>query len=236
MNTQNERSLLRQQLDEAIHNNRYPTVTITEGAVCYRVQNTCNQKGVAYREGFHFWSPTIYLGRYNDPNGRLAVCYVATKPTSALAEVFGRRHQRVLKKPELFHIGSSDLHHFSMATNTVTKTLKLLDIGGLLSKLGMTTDKIATVDYKITQEIIRFFSDLNDCPIDGIAYRSRHHDDGSYCYALWQAEVNGSTVLNTESIVKLANFVSNTDFPSWWSYDAIDAEEMLTDILGYEVV
>lgn len=235
MSTKNQRSALHERLNELGNNNQYPTSIVEEGTECFRVQETCDQNGEPFKQGFHFWAPQSDLGRYNDPNGRLEVCYVAIKPSEALAEFFGRRGKRDLEKPESFHIGSSELNRYSIATNVVTKELSVLNIGSTLSKLGMTTDQIASEGYEFTQDVVRFFSDLNDIPIDGIAYRSRHHDDGGYCYALFKTSDDSSS-LKTKSIETIENFESSTDFPSGWQDSKIDGEEILTETLGFKVV
>ena len=160
---------------------------------------------------------------------------MATSVTTALAEVFGRRQRRDLAQPETFFIGSSELDNFSIATNVVTRELALLNIGHLLTKLGKTTDDIYNADYLITQDIVSFFSSLDSNPIDGIAYRSRHHDDG-YCFALFGEDIDRAGLLKTKSIKTIGNFVSNVDIPTRWQGNDIDGEEMLTDILGYKIV
>lgn len=235
MNTKNQRSALHERLNELNNNNQYSTLIVKEGTECFRVQQTCDQNGEPFKEGFHFWAPQYDLGRYNDPNGRLKVCYVATKPSLALAEAFGRRKKRDLEKPESFYIGSSDLNRNSLATNVTTKKFRLLDIGSTLSKLGMTTDQIASEGYELTQDVVRFFSDLDHIPIDGIAYRSRHHDDGGYCYALFKNSDDYSS-LRTKSIETIEDFESSTDLPDGWQDSKIDGEEILTETLGFKVV
>jgi hypothetical protein len=235
MNTTNQGSVLHERLKLKLSNNQYPTVIAKLDTACYRMQSTNNKDNKPYSEGFYFWAPTSDLGRYNDPNGKLEVCYVATTAPLALAEIFGRRKARDLNDPETFFIGSGDLKTSSVATNHFTKDVTLLDIGGLLSCLGMTTDQISCLDYNITQDIVRFFSELDDCPIDGIAYRSRHHDDSGYCYALWKNS-GDSGMLKTDVISTIESFKMVEGLPSWWSEDDIEGEEILTDILGYKVV
>lgn len=222
-------------LDELAKIDALPIKKVLHGVLCYRVQKTNDENGKPYVHGFFFGRPEINLGRYNDPQMVLRVCYVADKPTSALAEVFGRRGKRNIELPTSFFIGSNELVNFSMATNSVTKSLNLLNIGALLPHLGKRIDELSGDCYRLTQDIVGFFSQNKQYAIDGIAYRSRHLDDGTYCYAMWARDEEDKW-LKTISIETLRSFECELELPELWSGKTIDGEEILTDILGFEIV
>ena len=232
----NQGDALRKRLHELEENQLLPALTKRKGSEFIRVQDTNDSSGVPYNEGFHFGTPDkSKLGRYNDPNENLAVCYVADTAATALAEVYGRRKTRNIDDLESFHVDSRELSSKSVTTVEATKDLKLLNVGKLLTKLGKTTDQLSSGDYQFPQEVVRYFSESEERQFDGIAYRSRHHDDGSFCYALWKSTSELNT-LKTKSIVTIDDYISVDDFPDGWKHENISGEEILTDVLGFEVV
>jgi hypothetical protein len=232
----NKGDALRKHLCELEANHDLPVMNKDRGSEFVRAQETNDSNGVPYKEGFFFGAPDIsQLGRYNDPNMNLEVCYVADTAATALAEVYGRRQNRNIEDPESFHIDSCELDSKSITKVEATKDLKLLNMGKLLTKLGKTTDQISNVDYQLPQEIVKYFSESDNRTFDGIAYRSRHFDDGSFCYALWNSD-NEPNVLKTKSITSIEEYKSMVDSPDDWEYEDISGEEILTDVLGFQVV
>ena len=74
----NQGDALRKRLHELEKNHSLPALTKLQGSEFIRVQETNDSSGMPYKEGFHFSAPDKdKLGRYNDPNGNLQVCYVA---------------------------------------------------------------------------------------------------------------------------------------------------------------
>ncbi len=194
-----------------------------------RVQPTMDSEGKMYHEGFHFSAPTKALGRYNDPTGILPVCYLADSATLALAEVFGRRDagngQRAVQ------IDRKDFICRSISFVTPARPLRFLDLTKALISLGLTLADITSKDYSVTQMLVAYFADHQELNIDGIAYRSTHYAD-EYCYALWKK--GDDVLLNTESIEELSSFKCD-EVPEWLEQSDIDAEEILTQVLGFTI-
>ena len=234
MHKQEKGTPLHEKLNELLQNDKLPTVVVDVGAYTFRTQKTNNSSGEPYTSGFHFSAPQTDLGRFNDPNGKLKVCYVAQTATSALAEIFCRSKKRDLADPSSFYIGSSDLEIFSVSHMKTTRKLQLLDLGSLLPRLGYSIDELTGLSYEVTQEIVRFFSQVGDESINGIAYPSRHLCDGHLCYAIWTNE-SEPHILKTQSIVPVSKFKTSQELPSFWSEKDIEGEEILTDVLGFKV-
>lgn len=213
-------------LVEGLHRDgKLPARHLTTDTIVYRVQSS------AHATADHFSAPLEDLGRYNDPDGVMKVWYGAEHPTGALAETFGRR--RASDSALGVVIGEVDLTTRNMCEVKVKRDLKLLDLKASLSKLQITLDKITGPDYTLTQEIVRAVSRLSENKFDGIAFESRHHPDGHMCYALWIAEGDEPTVSEGE-ITNLLGYTFYGYIPEINDNQA-DAEEMLTEILGYEV-
>jgi hypothetical protein len=235
MNTQEKGTPLHEKLNELLKTDRLPTVVEDVEADTFRTQNTNNSSGEPYTSGFHFSAPQTDLGRFNDPNGKLKVCYVAQTATSALAEIFCRNKKRDLADQSSFYIGSSDLETRSVSHLKTKRKLRLLDLGSLLPMLGYTLDELTGPSYKVTQEIVLFFSEVEDELINGVAYPSRHLGDRKLCYAIWTNE-SEPHILETQSIVPVSKFRTTQELPSFWSDKDIVGEEILTEVLGFKVV
>ena len=213
-------------LVEGLHRDgKLPARHLTADTIVYRVQNA------NHSTADHFSAPSEDLGRYNDPDGEMKVWYGAEHPTGALAETFGRK--RASGNALGVVVGEVDLASHSMCEVKVMRDLKLLDLKASLSKLQITLDEITGPDYTLTQEIVRTVSRLSENTFDGIAYESRHHPDGHMCYALWITPGDQPTVSEGD-IVKLQEYTFYGYIPEL-NDDQADAEEMLTEILGYEV-
>lgn len=207
--------------------NKLSIKTYQEDSTFYRVQKT------GYAKANKFNQPET-LGRYNDPLGEKKVWYGADKPSGALAETFGRlRSNDDLGSRKVF-IAKSDIDNKDMCEVNPLRTIKVLDLGANLSKLTLTADQIEGPSYALTNAIVKVVSRLSGSPIDGIAYESRHHKDGGKCFALW-IEGDQSPIVSDGKIQNLSKFKYSGELPDGWSYPNIDAEEMLTEVLGFEV-
>ena len=122
-----------------------------------------------------------------------------------------------------------------MCVVETTRDLKLLNLRLCLSKMNRTVDEVTGPDYTLTQEIVAAVARLPGNPFDGIAYESRHHPDGHSCYALWTAPGEATTV-KTVKMTKLSEFEYKGELPEGFEEDSIDAEEIMTEILGYKVL
>jgi hypothetical protein len=192
-------------------NNELPLQTITAGQTLFRMQ------GTGHAKGFHYHAPTANLGRYNDPNAKLGICYVSSQADVAIGEIILREGTTELDR--------ADLEDWDIAQLTTTQELTILKVGRLLPKLGLKHDEVSSPSYDVCQEIVRYFSDNPNSAVQGIMYISRHLADGE-CYALF-APAPGEVHLETISKVKLSDFkCAITD---------LDAEEILTDVLNVDV-
>jgi hypothetical protein len=219
-----------EQLIHGLHKDgKLPVKVIPAGSVAFRVQET-GYKGAAY---FGCPKKPQELGRYNDPGELFQVWYGAEHPSGALAETFGR-----LRPPDMKGLGivlsTTDLEMRDMCTVEVVRDLKLLDLKPCFSKLHRTVDEVTGPEYTLTQAIVSFVARLTPESFDGIAYESRHHPDGRSCYALWVAP-DGSPTVSTVEMTKLSEFEHYGETPDYFDGDVMDAEEILTEILGYRV-
>lgn len=203
---------------------------VKQGSHAYRVQGIRHKKAENYR--CPKWPEE--LGRYNDPQEEIGIWYGAQNPCAALAETFGRLRPRASKGAGIF-INVTDLGSRTMCVVEMDRDLKLLDLKLCLSKLARTIDEVSGADYTLTQEIVRVVSRLPGNPFDGIAYESRHHPDGSSCYALWSKPGEATTVRTVE-VTKLSDFEYQGAFPEGFGDDSLDTEEIMTEILGYKVL
>lgn len=203
---------------------------IPSSSTAFRVQ------GAGHENAEHYGIPKKpkELGRYNDPKEEIGVWYGAEHPTGALAETFGRLRPKEAKGLGIV-LNATDLESRDMCVVETMRELNLLDLKPCLSKLGRTVDEVTGPDYTLTQEIVAAVARLPGRPFDGIAYESRHHPDGHSCYALWTAPGETSTVKTVE-MTKLSEFEYSGELPEGFEGDSIDAEEILTEILGYKVL
>ncbi|WP_240224650.1 RES family NAD+ phosphorylase [Rheinheimera hassiensis] len=205
------RNNITDKLNSLCANNELPLQTITAGQTLFRMQ------GTGHAKGFHYHAPTANLGRYNDPNAKLGICYVSSQADVAIGEIILRTGKTELDK--------SELELSEIAQLTTKKDLKVLNVGRLLPKLGLKLDELSSTSYGICQEIVRYFSDNPNPAVQGIIYISRHLADGE-CYALF-APAPGEVHLETISKVKLSDFKC--------AATGLDAEEILTDVLNVDV-
>lgn len=205
---------IHQRLEALAASNKLPTVAICSGLTLYRIQPS------GYTEGFFFWAPTdpTNMGRYADPNGKLAISYFAETPKLALAETYLRLGQPVI-------LSHADLSIKDMATVQLKASadIRLLDMGQLLPLLGLQLDAISGIDYSLTQSITAFFA-FNRHGIDGISYTGRHLAVNR-CIVLFEPAHDVKLV--TLSLKKVSRFQCPITL--------MDCEEILTDELGVTV-
>lgn len=220
-----------EQLVQKLHSGGKLSVTLLSGgSTSYRVQ------GSGHKNAEYYGCPNKpeELGRFNDPRKEIGIWYGAEHPSGALAETFGRLRPKESKGLGIV-INATDLETRDMCVVETTRDLKLLNLKPCLSKLNRTVDEVTGPDYTLTQEIVAAVARLPGNPFDGIAYESRHHPDGHSCYALWTAPDEATTVKTVE-MTKLSEFEYKGELPEGFEEDSIDAEEIMTEILGYKVL
>ena len=203
---------------------------LSGGSTSYRIQ------GSGHKNAEYYGCPKkpAELGRFNDPREEIGIWYGAEHPSGALAETFGRLRPKESKGLGIV-INATDLETRDMCVVETTIDLKLLNLKPCLSKMNRTVDEVTGPDYTLTQEIVAAVARLPGNPFDGIAYESRHHPDGHSCYALWTAPDKATTVKTVE-MTKLSEFEYKGELPEGFEDDSIDAEEIMTEILGYKVL
>jgi hypothetical protein len=134
------------------------------------------------------------IHRFDDPDGRFRVCYLATTVEVCFAETF-------LRNPPVRILSLGDLEGRSIATVEVRRELRLVPIHGPgLVRLGVTTELASGSDYGDSQRWSRALWEHSDKP-DGILYRSRH-DDSALCVAVFNRAKDSLAVIRDESLAK----------------------------------
>lgn len=220
-----------EQLVQKLHSNGKLSVKpLPGGSTSYRVQ------GSGHKNAEYYGCPKKpeELGRFNDPKEQIGIWYGAEHPSGALAETFGRLRPKASKGLGIV-LNTTDLETRDMCVVETTRDLRLLDLKLCLSKMNRTVDEVTGPDYALTQEIVAAVARLPGNPFDGIAYESRHHPDGQSCYALWTAPGEVTTVKTVE-MKRLSEFEYKGELPEGFEGDSIDAEEIMTEVLGYQVI
>lgn len=219
-----------QLVQELFLKGKLPCWVIPQSFTAFRVQDA------KYPGAENYGCPEQFekLGRFNDLEMKIGIWYGAEHPSGALAETFGRLRPKD-KKGLGIVLNVTDLDDKKMCTVETTRELRLLDLKLCLSKLGRTLDEVTGPDYTLTQALVAAVARLPGNPFDGIAYESRHHPDGRKCFALWTASGETTTVKTVE-MTKLSEFEFTGELPEDFVGDSIDAEEILTEILGYKVL
>ncbi|MBX6511293.1 hypothetical protein BTW15_27760 [Pseudomonas syringae pv. tomato] len=207
-----------------------PSVNVPTGETLFRGQDA------KYPLAENFGAPTLKdeMGRYNDPDGKKGVWYGAQGPESALAEVFCRTRSEGPLRKRKGYIDRSELSKINMAKVETTQALTFLDIAKALPKLKMSHDMITGRDYEVTQQVVKTLLKLPDQPFDGIAYHSTHYPNGDYCFAMWEREGSDKPV-KTVSLELLSDF-NHRRMNASGVIEEVDAEEILTEDLGFRVV
>ncbi|EKN4086849.1 TPA: RES family NAD+ phosphorylase [Yersinia enterocolitica] len=212
---------LRNDLEKLVEENAIPTIVINANTDYFRFQTESHNGNAVY-----FNSNTEKLGRFSLPSGTLGTYYIASTPTTALAESFGRLRS-MSPSGEVF-IGEADLATWYLPTVTSLKTITVVDFGMLMFRLGLTLDVVTGEDYKITQFIAEFLATLPGCPYQGLAYSSRHLS--SQCFAIW-AKTGNTRFFQTKAMPTVKDFRHHSDFPADWKYADISGQEILTKVL-----
>lgn len=109
-------------------------------------------------------------GRWDSPDGRFRVCYLAEQSYAAFAETF-------LREPGTMVLETEDLEARGLARIEVLAPLRLVAMHGAgLHAVGATAAS-CTGDYVVSQAWAAALHEHPDAP-DGIRYRARHDDDG----------------------------------------------------------
>lgn len=220
-----------EQLVQKLHSKGKLSIKLLPGgSTSYRVQ------GSGHENAEYYGCPKKpeELGRFNDPKKEIGIWYGAEHPSGALAETFGRLRPKESKGLGIV-LNTTDIETRDMCVVETTRDLKLLNLKSCLSKMNRTVDEVSSPDYALTQAIVAAVARLPGKPFDGIAYESRHHPDGHSCYALWTAPGEATTVKTVE-MTKLSKFEYKGELPEGFEGDSIDAEEIMTEILGYQVL
>jgi len=139
-------------------------------------------------------SGRLPLHRFDDPDGRFRVCYLATTVEICFAETF-------LRNPPVRILSLEDLAGRSIATVEVRRELRLVPIHGPgLVRLGVTAELASGSDYAGSQLWSRALWQHPDKP-DGILYRSRH-DDSALCVAVYNRAKDGLALVRDESLTE----------------------------------
>jgi RES domain len=109
-------------------------------------------------------------GRWDAPDGRFHVCYLAEHSYAAFAETF-------LREPGAMVLETEDLQARSLARIRVLAPLRLVAMHGPGLHVVGATAASCTGDYAVSRAWAAALHDHPDAP-DGIRYRARHDDDG----------------------------------------------------------
>ena len=208
-------------LKERADAGKIPIKTYPRNTSLFRWQSSPQATGV------YFNTPQKLeeMGRYNDPAGKVGVCYVATDPITSMAESYCRQNRAFVEADELTHNQICELE----AANDINT----LDIGALMPNIGLKLDELTSSDYTKTQNICGFFAKNPQYGIHGMSYRSRHYDNGGYCVALLE---------QTDEPVKTIQMTAMNDYHydahqlEHWQYKTIDGEEILTELLRIKIL
>ncbi|HEX2078532.1 MAG TPA: RES family NAD+ phosphorylase [Longimicrobium sp.] len=140
-------------------------------------------------------------GRWDAPNGKFRVCYLAEKPSTAFAETF-------LREPGVMVLEAEDLAARSLAIVQILAPLRLVAMHGQgLHALGATAAS-CTGDYAASRAWSAALHAHPEKP-DGIRYRARHDDDG-FAIALFDraensvADMDGAPLTDPANRLRLA--------------------------------
>jgi hypothetical protein len=119
-------------------------------------------------------------GRWDSPDGRFRVCYLAEKPFAAFAETY-------LREPGTMVVAMEDLEARNLARVHVAAPLRLVGMHGPgLHALGATA-AACMGDYAVSRAWAAALHAHPERP-NGIRYRARHDDDGFAIALFHEAE------------------------------------------------
>ena len=160
---------------------RLPVDRLEEGTLLYRSHRQDHSP-------LHF-SRGHTGNRFDDPDARFGVCYLATTPAGAFAEAF-------LRPPGPTYLGEQDLIDRMLAEMALTRDLALVRFHGAgLHQLGATA-RVSSGPHATSQ---RWAAAIHAHPDrhDGIIYRVRH-DDEQFGVALFERSKDALTECTTE--------------------------------------
>lgn len=135
-------------------------------------------------------------GRWDAPDGRYRVCYLAEQPFAAFAETF-------LREPGTMLLEMEDLAARSLAIVYILAPLRLVAMHGQgLHALGATAAS-CTGDYAVSRAWSAALHAHPEKP-DGIRYRARHDDDG-FAIALFDRAQNSVADMDGAPLTDPAN-------------------------------
>lgn len=103
--------------------------------------------------------------RFDAPDGRFGILYLAQQIPGAFVEVFCRQRQRWIAETALARFHMSEFHS--------SRDLQLVDLAGKgLVQMGLDA-RICTGDYRLAQQWADAFHEHPD-QVDGVFYVSRH--------------------------------------------------------------
>jgi len=134
------------------------------------------------------------INRFDDPDSRFRMCYLAASVEICFAETF-------LRNPPVRILSLADLAARSIATIEVRRELRLVPVHGpALARLGVTAELASGGDYAVSQVWSRALWQHPDKP-DGILYRSRH-DDSALCVAVYNRGKANLAVIRDACLTK----------------------------------
>ena len=139
----------------------------------------------------------LYFGktganRFDDPDGRYGVCYVARSHEGAFAET-------CLRAVGAQFVAATFLQSRSFAIIETTAPLRLALVRGSgLARLGATS-VVSAGDHAISQVWSRAIHEHQSAP-DGLSYRA-NHDNGEICAALFDRCREGLKVASSQPVL-----------------------------------
>ena len=209
---------------------RIPLIDIQQGSGLLK-----RHQQKKYESAINFSAPKALIdcGRYNPPSGTVRVWYAADSAVTAAAEAYGRVFHSVgkISYPE------SALKQHYMCSVDVLKTVSVIDVIELCSRLHIPTDNVENEDYTFPQWLMEYLHTNFGLEYDGIAYTSRHKRY-KLCYAFWESPKTISAFGDTPNGMQSYASYVETDaniIPRWWHKSAMTGSEMFEDLLEFEI-
>ncbi|PQJ63397.1 hypothetical protein BTO10_00850 [Vibrio chagasii] len=216
------------ELRKLVELNELPTKTIVADTHLYRVQ----PKGKP--EAFFFNAPKTKLGRYNDPSFHLKVSYFSLAQIDGIGETFCRGRTQPMSKIRISR--TDDINTKDITTSATKVTIDVFDVSAFGAKVGIPADLLTSIDYSLCQAIVQFFSENPQLGINGLAYTSRHHD-ARKCLALWESSMyKQDDLLKTIGFELLSDYIEKDHLPSYWKYEDMNIEELLSKVFNIDVL
>lgn len=169
------------------------TLPVETGTELYR----CHQ---AFNDPIHFGRDASH--RFDDPDRRFGVCYLASTAQGAFAET-------LIRKPAGQVLQRSDLETFCISSVPVNAPLELVHCYGAgLHRNGLDSRISATTQYRTTQALARDFHQHSQHP-DGLIYRARHDDDQLSIALFGRASGKLGNIQNTLSWIATGTIIES---------------------------